>query len=137
MSLERKPQGFSLRPKTQKAGSIGIFQTHPRALRPLLDYLPRRWHLWECAAGQGWLVDALREEGYTVTGSDVLGFRGQRNRDFFTWEPSRWDCVVTNPDYSGKNKERFLERAYSLGKPFALLMPLTTLEGVKRQEMFR
>jgi len=30
-----------------------------------------------------------------------------------------------------------LERAYELGKPFAFLMPLTALEGIKRGEMYK
>ena len=38
------------------------------------------------------------------------------------------------PDY---DKQQFLERAYALHKPFALLLPLTTLETRKRQRLFR
>jgi hypothetical protein len=42
---------------------------------------------------------------------------------------------VTNPPY--KYKQQFLERAYSLGVPFALLLPLTTFETAKRQGLMK
>ena len=34
-------------------------------------------------------------------------------------------------------KDRFLERAYALKKPFYFLLPLTALEGVRRGRLFR
>ena len=46
-----------------------------------------------------------------------------------------YDCIITNPPYSLKNE--FLRRAYEIGKPFAFLLPLTTLETRKRFEMFK
>ena len=45
------------------------------------------------------------------------------------------DIVITNPPFSLKQK--FLERAYRLGKPFAFLLPLTTFETKKRQVLFK
>jgi hypothetical protein len=47
------------------------------------------------------------------------------NEDFFKWNPE-FDCIVDNPPYSCK-KEVF-ERCIALGKPFALYVPLDTLE---------
>lgn len=46
-----------------------------------------------------------------------------------------FDAIITNPPYS--LKDRFLERCYSFGKFFALLMPLTALEGKKRNTLYR
>ena len=34
-------------------------------------------------------------------------------------------------------QDEFLQRCYELNKPFCLLLPITTLEGKKRGEMFR
>ena len=34
-------------------------------------------------------------------------------------------------------KDKFLERCYEIGKPFALLLPLTALEGIARQELYK
>lgn len=42
------------------------------------------------------------------------------------------------PMFSGNSlKDKFLARCYELKKPFALLMPLTALEGKKRGELYR
>jgi len=69
-------------------------------------------------------------------------------KDFLKWQPSKlkesnlfpnqmtdYDCIITNPPYS--LKQQFLKRCYELGKPFALLLPLTTFETGKRQELFK
>ena len=47
------------------------------------------------------------------------------NEDFFKWTPE-FDVIVDNPPYSCK-KEVF-ERCIALGKPFALYVPLDTME---------
>ena len=48
------------------------------------------------------------------------------NADFFTWQPDYFDLLVDNPPY--QNKKDIIKRCVDLGKPFALLMPLETLE---------
>jgi len=106
------------------------FQTPPEALGPLLPYLNRDWTIWECAEGKGYLTRALRDNGYQVIGSDILS-----GEDFLWWQPKHFDCIVTNPPYS--IKQDFLKRAYALGKPFAFLLPLTTLETKVRQGLFK
>lgn len=105
------------------------FQTPPEALIPLFPYLHREWIIWECAEGKGYLVGELRRRDYQVTGSDIL-----TGQDFLSWTPDHFDCIITNPPYSIKHK--FLIRCYQLGKPFALLLPLTTLETRTRQQLF-
>jgi len=106
------------------------FQTPPEALEPLLPYLNRDWLIWECAEGKGYLTRSLRDKSYQVLGSDILS-----GEDFLRWQPMYFDCIVTNPPYS--LKQQFLQRAYSLGKPFAFLLPLTTLETKVRQDLFK
>lgn len=108
-----------------KANKADDFQTPPRALMPLLPFLPLKWIIWECANGNGNLTENLRARGYTVIATDL-----KDGYDFLAWHPDEFDCIVTNPPYS--LKDQFLQRCYLLGKPFALLLPLTTLEG-KRQ----
>jgi len=106
------------------------FQTPEFALDILVPYLRKEWIIWECASGKGNLVRGLIKRGFKVIGTDIIhGF------DFFKWTPKKFDCIVTNPPYS--MKDRFLERAYELGKPFALLLPITALEGERRQRLFR
>jgi hypothetical protein len=107
------------------------FQTPPSALEPLLLYLPKDWIIWEPCAGKGNLVRKLHQEGYSTIKSDIL-----TGQDFLEWEPGfPWEAIVTNPPYSIKNT--IIERCYSLGRPWALLMPLTSLETLKRHTMFK
>jgi hypothetical protein len=106
------------------------FQTPFEAIEYLVPFLKKEWLIWECAMGKGNLVRALREKGFNVIGTDIL-----QGYDFLKWVPEKFDCIVTNPPYSLKNE--FLERCYELRKPFALLLPLTTLETRRRQRLFK
>lgn len=45
-----------------------------------------------------------------------------------------FDAIVTNPPYSLKNQ--FLQRAFEIGKPFAFLLPVTSLSSKRRAEIF-
>jgi len=112
------------------------FQTPPEALDWLVPYLKRDWIIWECAAGDGYLVKGLLERGFTVVHTDIREDLPYGGVDFLKDDCERnWRCIVTNPPYSLKNE--FLERCYQLGKPFALLLPLTTLETQRRQRLFK
>lgn len=115
-------------PKSVK--SADDFQTPPTALTPLLPYLKKEWLILECAEGKGNLTKALREKGFNVIGTDIL-----TGTDFLIDKIDKFDCIITNPPYS--KKEEFITRCYTLGKPFALLMPLTALEGQKRQALYK
>jgi len=113
-----------------RQGSPDDFQTPPEAITPLLRYLQPDWRIWECACGNGNLVRAFEDYGFDVIGSDILG-----GHDFLSETLGEFDCIITNPPF--KYKQQFLERCYELGKPFALLLPLTTLETKKRQELMK
>ena len=52
-----------------------------------------------------------------------------------TPEEIGFDCIVTNPPFSLKTE--FLEKCYRIGKPFALLLPITALDTRARQAMFK
>lgn len=114
----------------QKQGGMDDYQTPPEAISILLPHLQRHWTVWEPAAGEGYLVRALEEVRLKVIATDI-----HNDQDFLTYEPGEhYDVIITNPPYS--LKDEFLERAYSLRKPFAFLLSLTTLEGKRRQGMF-
>lgn len=133
------------KPKVSRVGDAGKSlpfdrcQTPAYALDPLMPYIPRDWVLWEPAAGEGNIVKALREQGYTVIGSDLLtegigeGVEGGRN--FFNWQPPHFDAIVTNPPYSVKFD--FYRRCYQLGKPFALLLPVEALGVGAAQKLYK
>jgi hypothetical protein len=111
--------------KIQMNGRTDEFGTPKVAIAPLIPFLKKEWVIWECAWGGGLLAKHLQEEGFKVIGNS--------NDDFFD-ENIEFDCIVTNPPYS--KKYEFLKRCYELEKPFALLMPLSTLEGKKRGELY-
>ena len=56
-------------------------------------------------------------------------------KDFFKYEPDEWDIIISNPPYS--IKDAIIERVYNLNKPFALLLPLDSLQGKRRYECFK
>ena len=114
-----------------KQGSPDDFQTPHIALKPLIPFLNKDWTIWECANGKGNLSTELISKGFEVIATDIKVC----NFDFLTNKPAQFDCIVTNPPYS--IKEKFLERCYQLGQPFALLLPLTALESEKRHKLFR
>lgn len=60
---------------------------------------------------------------------------GVAPHDFFDWQPDRFDVIVSNPPFS--IKDGILQRLYEIGKPFAVLLPMNSLQGMKRYEMFR
>lgn len=65
-------------------------------------------------------VRVLTENGFDVVYSHI-----EYGQDFLTYEPEKWDVIVSNPPY--KNKRVYWERALDLKKPFALLLPLNIL----------
>jgi hypothetical protein len=114
--------------KIQMNGRSDEFFTPEYALKPLLPFLKKNWTIWECAWGGGTLAKHLKNKGFDVKGYKSHNFleHGFPSFDF--------NCIITNPPYS--KKEEFLRCAYAYGKPFALLMPLTALEGIKRGALF-
>jgi hypothetical protein len=107
------------------------FDTPGYAIRPLLTYIPSRWTIWEPTdtTGKSRITALLRENGNKVIST------GKKQFDFLHDDPGfSFDCIVTNPPYS--IKDSFIARCIELGKPWALLLPLTALEGVARRKMF-
>ena len=46
-----------------------------------------------------------------------------------------WDILISNPPYS--KKDDVLKRAYEFDKPFALLLPVNSIQGKRRFEIFK
>lgn len=125
----------------QRAGSPDNFQTDPAALDCLLPFIPKKvegpfnsfrpYKIWEPACGNGNLTKAFSERGYDWVGTDIL-----TGCDFMEGAPPvEWDCIITNPPFS--IKEKFLGRCYNLGKPFALLLPISVFDSVERRSLFK
>jgi len=94
-----------------------FFQTPNYATDLIVPYLPQG-RIWECAAGNGKIVDRLKYHGRECFQSDIeSGVNFLADKPLFDF-----DIIVTNPPFS--LKRQFTERCLSLGAPFALLIPV-------------
>ena len=103
------------------------------AVEPILKYIPRQVKtIWcPCDTLQSKIIKVLLLAGYDVIPSHI-----EQGKDFLNYVPeASYDMILTNPPYSIKDK--IIKRCYELGKPFALLLPLTALEGTKRNKLFK
>lgn len=100
------------------------------AVEPLMEFLPKEKTIW-CPFDEEWsaFYQFLSEQGYDVTRSSL-----KEGKDFFLFEPDKWDILVSNPPFSKKNE--VLKRAYSFEKPFALLLPVNSIQGKARYQIY-
>ncbi len=105
--------------------------TPRHAVDPILKYVKPDSIVW-CPfdTKESNYVIMLQELGYKVIYSHK-----DDNKDFFTYEPDNYDIIISNPPYS--IKDDILTRLYELGKPFAMLLPITTLEGKYRNTLYK
>ena len=114
------------------------------AIKPLLKYLPKEKEkqygfnyeykkpiIWECTDfGKSNITKVLRENGFKVVNTS------KSEIDFLQDEVEfEFDMIITNPPYS--LKDEFIKKCYEYNKPFCLLLPITSLEGINRGKMFR
>ena len=71
-------------------------------------------------------VKVLRAEGFKVISSHI-----DEDKNFFFYEPEEeYDVIISNPPFS--QKDNVLKRLYELNKPYAMLLPVPTLQGQAR-----
>lgn len=101
------------------------------AVEHIIKYLPKDKTIW-LPFDEEWSAfnQRLTEKGFSIVRSSLSD-----GKDFFTYEPEQWDLIVSNPPFSIKDK--VIERLYGLNKPFAVLLPLATLQGKTRYEYFK
>ena len=117
------------KPSIMQQGHSDNFQTPSWILEPLYPYL--KSIVWEPAYGKGNLFNELVRHDFCVVGTDII-----EGDDFLAMKIfPEFNCIVTNPPYT--LKDEFLSKCYEINKPFALLLPLTALEGIKRQNLYR
>ena len=100
------------------------------AVDPIIKYIPHDWKVW-CPFDKEW--SAFYQE-FMCGGYDVIKSHIDDGKDFFEYEPDDYDVIISNPPFSIKDK--ILERLYELGKPFAILLPLNSLQGKSRFKYF-
>lgn len=90
-------------------------------VEPIIYYIPKEWVVW-CPfdTENSEFVIALKDNGNKVIHSHI-----KDGNDFFEYEPSYFDAVISNPPFTLKLE--VFERLYSFNKPFAMIMNLTIL----------
>lgn len=98
----------------------------------LLEFLPRFknkiiWCPFDTEESE--FVKVFKEHGYNVVYSHI--WNGQ---DFFTYEPEKWDLMISNPPFT--NKAEIFKRALKFNKPFALLNSVLWLNDTTPTYLF-
>lgn len=91
-------------------------------VKPILQFVPKNKTVW-CPfdTEDSQFVKLLRENGNNVIYSHI-----SMGQDFFEYEPNEhYDLIISNPPFSDKN--RILERLLKLEKPFAMILPHSTI----------
>lgn len=102
--------------------------TPENAAAPLFPFLDKTKTYYEATSGlSSSLVRGLRAGGFSVVESDGADFLSLSAGDIH-------DGTITNPPYSKKTV--FLAHLYKLGKPFAILLPVSAIQGQARGKMF-
>jgi len=102
--------------------------TPPQAIIPLMEFLDKKLTYYDCTSNiSSNIVDFLNNNGFKCYSSNGLDFLKDNI-------PNNIDVIITNPPYSKKDK--FIEKCYELNKPFALLLPVSSLQGQKRGLLF-
>ena len=115
----------------KKKGVTDEWYTPTSAVESILPLLPIGKRIW-CPfdTEESNFVKTLRNNGYKVECSHIID-----GKDFFKYEPDKWDIIVSNPPYSIRNE--ILRRAFEFEKPFALLMNTNGIFDSKiRWDMF-
>ena len=115
------------------ASTFDELYTPQDAMPALVNNLPS-WveKVWcPCDTGSSEIFKTLDVAGKEVVATHILG-----GYDFLKYTPEfKYDMIITNPPYS--NKDDFIARCVELGKPWALLLPLDSLCGKRRYELYK
>ena len=127
-------KGYLKAERTKESDEV---YTPAYAVKPIIKYLERycnkpQYTVW-CPFDEedsNYVIE-LRKAGYKVIATHI-----SKGQDFFEYEPEeQYDFIISNPPFSLKDK--ILKRLDELEKPFAMLLPLPTLQGQKRFEYLK
>ena len=105
------------------------YYTPDYAVIPILKYLKPGSIIW-CPfdTKNSSYSRIFQENGFKVITSHI-----DNGENFFFYEPDcHYDVIISNPPFSCK--DLILKRLQELGKPYAILLPLPTLQGQSRFE---
>ena len=117
-----------LQAKTDKESDEVYTPTY--AVNPIIKYLKQ---FKEDAIV--WCPFDLPQSGYvkvlSAAGFKVISSHIDEGKNFFFYEPEEdYDIIISNPPFS--QKDDVLKRLYELNKPYAMLLPIPSLQGQAR-----
>lgn len=114
--------------KTDKASDEVYTPTY--AVQPLVKYIkmfnPNAviWCPFDMSHSE--YVKVFERAGFKVIHSHI-----DEDKNFFFYEPEEhYDVIISNPPFS--QKDNVLKRLYELNKPYAMLLPIPSLQGQAR-----
>ena len=111
--------------KTDKA-SDEVY-TPAYAVKPIIKYIKQSDVVW-CPFD---LEDSEYVKLIRQNGNKVIATHIDNGQNFFEYEPKeKYDIIISNPPFS--IKDDIIKRLYELNKPYAILLPIPSLQGQKR-----
>ena len=102
------------------------YTTPKDAFEMLLPYIDTSNIIYEPFYCEGLSAQYLTELGYNVI---------HKNEDFYeNWSKYDFDIIITNPPYSSKVK--VFKELYKIDKPFAVLVPVSTITKLFLKQIF-
>lgn len=98
-------------------------------VEPILKYIPADSVIW-CPFDT---EDSEFVKQISKT-NKVIFTHIDKGQDFFSYEPDKWDIIISNPPFT--NKRKYFERALSFNKPFELIMTNTWLNDSAPKQLF-
>jgi len=128
--------GVKMHPHADRGADL--YETPPEAVHALLQVESIQGPIWECAAGRGAIVRALREAGHEVAGTDLVDYGSPDARggvDFLKAQsaPDGVRSIVTNPPYQRAGE--FVRHALELVPHVAMLVRLAFLKSQRRSDI--
>ena len=110
------------------------YYTPIEALEPLLPIIQGYSCVYEPFCGDNHITNFLKEHNKTVIARDII-----YGRDFFDLNdrPNQedYDIIISNPPFSKKTE--VLRELYNIGKPFLMLLNITTIDSKARLSLFK
>ena len=107
-------------------------------LTPRYGVLPIVKHLKKAGFQRIWCpfdkADSFFVRVLSEAGFEVVFTHLEEGNDFFTCDVPEVDCIVSNPPFS--KKTAILRRLFLLDIPFAMILPLNTLQAKGRVGLF-
>ena len=142
MTVRKNAASVSER-KKPKEGTLDFYPTPAWSTRALFENVLTNWDLfrtwqwkvYEPAAGEGHIVEVLKEYFYehNIIASDIhdYGYKYDFIRDFVIAPPVECDFIITNPPFKLANQ--FIKRALEVASTCVCIFgKIQLLEGVNR-----